>query len=308
MRMNLVTVLLTVLLAGCSLIPAMKPERPQIPDTTTPLAWGDVLAMPMPAAGQRLRYGPAEQQFGELSLPDGRGRHPVVVLLHGGCWLNQFDLSYFRHWADWLRQRGFAVWNLEYRRIGDAGGRWPGTLADVADGIDHLQTLAESYPLDLRQVRVMGHSAGGHLALWAATRARLPASSPLYRPQPLPLQQVIGLAAITDLAAYRAQPGSCNAAVDELLGGSPTGVPERYAQASPRMRLPLGVEQVLVTGEVDSIVSAASVQAYADAARDSGDRARIWTLPGAGHFDTGVPTPSSAAAVARALSVAADIP
>lgn len=273
-----------------------------LPVTERPLTWDEIGALPAPAPGLRIAYGPEPEQFGELRLPDGDGPFPLVILIHGGCWRAAFNLDYFAHWAEWLRARGYASWNVEYRRLGDAGGGWPGTFEDVADAIDYAHELAARYPLNLDAPIAMGHSAGGHLALWAATRGRLGLDAPMWRPHTLPLAQVIGLAPITDLAEYRVGPeNSCHAAVEPLLGGDPAQVPERYGMTSPSARLPAGASLGLVVGSVDPIVAPAGVERFAAAARAAGDAVTLHRLPGAGHFDTGVPTPASAFAVQALL-------
>ena len=272
-------------------------------DASSSLSWGDVLNLPTSPVGRVLKYGPAAQQFGELRLPSAKTeKPPVVVLLHGGCWLAQFDLEYFRHWADYFHQLGYATWNLEYRRIGDAGAGWPGTFQDVAAGIDHLRELAQEYSLDLSHILLAGHSAGGQLALWAAQRERIQPDSPLYRKNMLPVQAVLGLAPITDLATYRiGTPGSCNAAVDELLGGNDRQHPTRYQQTSPLQALPLEKPLVFLQGDDDSIVPLAGVQSYVGQAKKAGDRAELLLLPGAGHFDVAVPTRQNTVGLAQVL-------
>ncbi|EMR02129.1 putative dienelactone hydrolase [Cesiribacter andamanensis AMV16] len=221
--------------------------------------------------------------------PQGKGRHPVAVVVHGGCWLNQYSLQYMTHLSEALTKRGFATWTLEFRRVGDAGGGWPGTLQDVALGTDFLRQLAKTYPLDLGEVLVIGHSAGGHLALWLAARTQLPVSSLLYTPDPLPLKGVVALAGIADLATYSSEAGSCNAAVEKLMGGLPAAHPERYAQASPAELLPVGVPQRLLQGAADPIVPVRQATAYTAAATAAGDDARMVLIPEAGHFDLVAP-------------------
>jgi acetyl esterase/lipase len=267
----------------------------------TPITWSEVQALPTPAAGIRVEYGPLPDQFGELRLPTSARPHPVVVLIHGGCWLQEFDYAYFRHLAAAVTDLGIATWTIEYRRIGGAGG-WPMTLLDIADAIDYLRELAEIYPLNLQAVIVAGHSAGGHLALWSTTRRRLTNGSDLYRPSPLPIHGVIGLATIDDLATYRVGPSqSCHGAVDPLMGGPPETHPDRYADASPRQRLPLGVPVVLVSGTEDTVVPTSGVQAFAHEAIAAGDRARLKIIDGAGHFDPSVPDSSAWPAVREAV-------
>jgi acetyl esterase/lipase len=279
-------------MAACSSAPASP--RP-------PATWNDVVALPAASAGQRIAYGPAAKQFGDLRLPQGRGPHPVAILLHGGCWQAEYDLAYMAHLGDRLAQAGIATWSLEYRGIGDAGGGWPGTFEDVVAGTAHLRTLAQAHPLDLDRVVLVGHSAGGHLALWLAARKNLPASHPLAASAPLPIRGVVPLAGIVDLREYGAAAGSCNQSVVPLLGGTPAQVPDRYAAASPSELLPIGVPLRLVIGSVDSIVPAASNERFAAAARARGDDVEVSVIDGAGHFDVVMPEGAAAERVQAAI-------
>lgn len=254
------------------------------------LTFQDIRNLPSPSGAQPIAYGTDPSQFGELRLPPGKGPHPVVVVIHGGCWYSEYDLTHLESLNARLTSLGVATWSLEYRRIGNPGGSWPGTFVDVARGTDHLRTLARSYPLDLKRVIAIGHSAGGQLALWLAARHRLPKSSPLYINNPLPLGGVISLAGITDLRKYRP---NCGDAVNKLLGGSPEEVPDRYQQTSPIDLLPLRVEQRLIQGTLDKIVPVAFSKEYDVAARKSGDNVRLAILPNAGHFDLIAPQSSA---------------
>ncbi len=259
--------------------------------------------MPRPPAGERRAYGSAPEQLGELRLPPGKGPFPVMVVIHGGCWQSAFDYQYITRLSAWLTAHGFATWTIEYRRLGNGGG-WPTTFLDVAQATDHLRELAKAAPLDLEQVYAAGHSAGGQLALWLASRARLSKDSELYAKDPVPLRGVLGLAAITDLAHYRiGPPDSCHSAVEPLLGGAPDKVAARYAETSPSERLPLGVPQIFLQGERDPIVDPASVRSYVAAAEKAGDRAVLLPLPDAGHFETSVVVPQSEAAFVKALAL-----
>lgn len=263
-------------------------------ETRTPITFSQLLEKPRAAADHRIAYGPGPQQFGELWLPRGRSRHPVIVLIHGGCW--RADLpgtELMDYMAADLRKRGYAVWNVEYRRIGHPGGGYPATFEDVAAGMDQLRALAPRYGLDLRRVAVSGHSAGGHLALWAAARDRLPASSPLRVADPLPVRGVVSLAGIADLAAYRATgPDACGgpSTIDGLIGIEGTNGRDVLADTSPPALVPLGDRQIIVSGALDPIVPPRFGQAYASVAAAAGDNATSVVLEGAGHFELIDPT------------------
>jgi len=274
-----------------ALLPAVSAEaRPVVIEEIPVMSWNEVQALMLPPAGIRSAYGKEAQQFGELRLPTGAGPFPVVVLVHGGCWLKAFDYVYITHLAQALTGLGVATWVPEYRRLGDDGGGWPGTFLDVAAATDHLRELIKDHPLDLSRVISMGHSAGGQLALWLAARPKLPQESALHTPHPLRIKSVIGLAAITDLHRYRVgAPGSCNASVDQLLGGDAGQQPRRYARTSPLALLPLGVPQWFIQGARDSIVPVESLRKYVEAAHTLGDQARLLLQSAAGHFETAVP-------------------
>lgn len=283
------TLTLALLLALSVQASAMSPP-PTPPAKLVPLSWKQIAALPQPAAGEKIAYGAAPQQFGELRIPAGKGPFPVAVLIHGGCWLAAYDYQYFNHLAAALTAQGVATWTIEYRRIGDAGGGWPNTLLDVARATDHLRVLAKSKPLDLKRVVSAGHSAGGHLALWLTARPKLAKKSELYLAKPLALKGVVGLAPITDLASYRVgEPESCNASVDQLLGGTPDTVPQRYAEASPLALLPLGIPNRLIQGGADPIVPLGSVTAFSAASGKRGDATLVVSEPMLGHFDPAVP-------------------
>ena len=228
------------------------------------------------------RYGEALEQEGDLYLPAGV-QPPVICLLHGGFWRAIYRRDQLIAIADDLVGRGFAVWNLEYRGIG-AGGGWPGTLLDVAAGIDHLAALAaHGQDLDLTRVITVGHSAGGQLALWAAARER--ASAPgLGGAARVRIRAAVGLAAVADLVeGHRLDLG--RGVVGQFLGGAPAERPERYRAASPRALLPLGVPQLLIHGTADDTVPVEIARGYAAAAQAAGDRVTLEELTGGGHFE-----------------------
>jgi acetyl esterase/lipase len=216
------------------------------------------------APRQRHRYGPHRSQRADLYLPRRTGPHPVMVLIHGGSWQLRYGKIVMRGLAGDLMRRGWAVWNIEYRRVGDGGG-WPHTFEDVARAIDYLATLQA--PVDLERVSILGHSAGGHLALWAAGRSKLPPGAPGARhtPSPIRLRGVISQAGVCDLAdGYHRVP---EGAVKSLMGGSPERLPERYAIADPMAHVPLGIPVLLVHGTQDETVSVELSRNYEKAER-----------------------------------------
>jgi acetyl esterase/lipase len=227
--------------------------------------------------GRSYRYGSDRSQAGDLHLPGGDGPHPVIVLIHGGSWQKRYGRAVMRALAADLVIRGFAVWNIEYRRVGNGGG-WPETFADVAAAIDHLDGLHPA--LDLGRVDLLGHSAGGHLALWAAGRTKLPTGAPgaiAGRPR-VPIARAISLAGVCDLAgAYREWHGG---AVRELMGGSPDRLPERYEVADPLRRMPLPMPVLLVHGVLDETVSLRLSQTYASEASAAGGEVELVVIEG----------------------------
>ena len=224
------------------------------------------------------RYGAEHRcQCAELHLPRGAGPHPVVVTIHGGSWAAGYGKVVMRPLAGDLARRGWAVWNIEYRRVGRGqGGGWPATFSDVAAAVDHLRKL--DAPLDLDHVTLLGHSAGGQLALWAASRAALPEWAPGARPTIAPVA-AIAQAGVNDLAeTYREGPGG---AVGWLMGGSPDAHPERYSVADPIALVPLAMPVLLVHGTEDSTVSVRRSRHYAAAARAAGGEVELVELAGA---------------------------
>lgn len=229
---------------------------------------------------RQIAYGDHPDQVGNLHVPPGEGPWPTVVLIHGGFWKWGWDRTLMTPLARDLAARGFAAWNIEYRRVGQEGGGWPGTLEDVAAAAD---AVAELDGVDATRVVTIGHSAGGHLAVWLAARHRLSAGAPGAGPRLRP-RAAVSQAGVVDLArgaADRLGGGACAA----LLGGSPAEVPERYAVASPAALLPLGVPQVLIHGSRDDIVPPDQSRTYARAAAAAGDEIELVEIPGADHFD-----------------------
>lgn len=255
-----------------------------------------ILERTPPKADLRLPYGLSPLQFGDLWLPNfghpvsGR-QYPVLLFLHGGWWKSEYDLSYASFLCAAMKQAGVAVWSLEYRRVGDSGGGWPGTMQDCAAGMDHLATLAQAYPLDLKHVVAAGHSAGGQLAFWLAGRHHIPHTSVLAEPTPrVALKGIIGLAGAVDLRLTIDLGGffSFNngaPAVRSLMGGGPSSVPERYNAANPGDLLPLNVPQILMQGTEDNQIPPTLPTRWADNARRQGDPVTVTIVPRADHFD-----------------------
>ena len=250
------------------------------------IAYDDVAKHAPATTGERISYArEAPHQFGVLRVPTGRGPNPVVALLHGGCWLADYDYAHVESMAAAICARGAAVWSIEYRRLGHDGGGWPGTFRDVALGLDHLRAVAPQHSLDLDRIVAVGHSAGGHLALWLSARHKLALASELFVAEPLAVVGVVSLAGIADLRTYALGAGRCNASVRPLLGGERAPVAERYAQASPLELAPLRVPLRIIHGARDAIVPLAQSEALASAERVCGGDVVLDVLPRAGHFD-----------------------
>lgn len=258
--------------------------QPACAQNTETVSFGEIEKLPKPQADQRIPYGSDPLQFGDLRLPKGNGKgpYPVVVVIHGGCWFAEYDLNHLAAFSDALTKAGVATWSLEYRRIGNQGGAWPGTFQDVAKGTDFLREVAKKYPLDLKRVIVIGHSAGGQLALWLAARKNLPKESVLFVRDPLPLAGVVSLAGISDLRKYRP---NCDDSVNKLMGGAPEQFAARYQQTSPIEMLPLRVPVRLIHGARDPIVPLQLSREFEAAAKGKGDDVTLNVLESAGHFD-----------------------
>jgi acetyl esterase/lipase len=260
----------------------------------------DLGSLTAPPPDHRIQYAPGPFQFGNLRLPKTPGRHAVIVFIHGGCWLSQYDIAHVGALEQALADMGYAVWSLEYRRVGNEGGGWPGTFTDVALGADYLRVLAAQYSLDLSRVVASGHSAGGQLALWLAARQRIAKTSELYTADPLPVRAVLALAPAADLEALDAS-GACDNAVHKLMGGSPRDHPDRYAAASPMQLAPISVPQTLVVGAHDSDWTPGG-RSYFAKARAAGDTSvRIIDAPESGHFELIAPKSTTWPIVSRAL-------
>ena len=272
------------------------------------LSQQDVARLPVAPADHRIAYGPDAMQFGDLRLPKGSGPHPLAIIVHGGCWLAAFaDLQLMAPLSDALTRAGVATWNIEFRSVDQPGGGWPNTLLDVGSAVDYSRELAAQHPIDLKRVVIVGHSAGGHLAQWAAGRHRLSENSALFSKNALSVSGTIGLAAISDLQRYLHESAGCGKSIPRLLGGSPSEVPERYRQASPAEMLPLHVKQVLIIGAQDTIVRPEHNRTFAETARKSGDDVQLLVLEGAAHFDVIAPNSTAWPTIEAAVLSIVDV-
>lgn len=269
----------------------------------TPATVRDYMAQTQVEPDVQIPYGAAPAQIVHLFLPKGRGPHPVVVLLHGGCYLAKYEgLAQTSGIAADLARRGYAVWNIEYRKLGEAGAGYPGTFLDVADAVDLIRLEAPKYQLNARRVVALGHSAGGHLALWAAARHRLPTSSPLWRANPLRLRAAVSLGGIGDLEGQGAIfAGACGPEpIPTIIGVATRTNP--YADTSPAELLPTGARVTMISGELDHVMPPPTGQAYVARLRKSGDAGQAISIPGASHFDVVTPTTAAWKVVADVIA------
>ena len=272
-----------------------------------------MLSRPAPGPDETLRYGPGPDQVASVWWPRpgaarAAGAAGVVLFLHGGFWRAAWDRTHAGPLAVGLAEAGFTVCLPEYRRTGGGGG-WPATFDDIAAAVDILPgllcNLGRDPSRDPGGVVVAGHSAGGHLSLWAAARHRLPAGTPWRRPGPAPIRGVVALAAVSDLTAC-ADEGLGGGAAAALMGGSPAAEPDRYAQGDPARLLPIGVPVWLLHGDRDDRVPAPMSRSFAARARAAGDQVTARELPDCDHFDLIDPRSAAWPAVRDAFRAAAD--
>ena len=271
-----------------------------------PMTLDDYLALSGPAPTATLRYGTAPSQYAELFLPSGTGPFPVAVLVHGGCWTKEFGgITQLRNMAGALAARGIAVWNVEYRRVDEAGGGYPGTYQDMNAALDLLAHTARERPLDLGRLVAVGHSAGGQLAQWLAARPRIPATSPLYRKDLVPVRTVVSLGGLADLRREAALlKTSCGREIVELAGTPSADRPDVFSDTNAGDLMPNGSRTILVTGELDTISPPRVAHDFAARAQAAGDSAEVVILPGASHYDEVAATSAAWPRVLRAIESA----
>lgn len=230
----------------------------------------DILNIPPPPADARVVYGKDPNQFGELRFPKTGGPFPVVMNIHGGFWRAQYGLGHAGHLCAALTGKGYATWNVEYRRVGNPGGGWPGTFEDIKSSYRFIPQIAKQYKLDASRILVMGHSAGGQLALALAAHE-------------LAVARVVSLAGVVDLQqAYRDH--LSNDAVVEFLGGKPSEVAEHYREADP-MDLSIKAKQWLIHGAADEVVPPMYSRNYVETKQRRGEDAHYLEIGPAGHYE-----------------------
>ena len=260
----------------------------------------DVDKLPSYAPALTEAYGKEPTQVGDLRLPAGPGPHPVVIVIHGGCWWKGFATRQnTAALASRLTEKGFATWNIEYRQAGerdkdgkysgDAGAGWPGTFNDWAAATDHLRDLAKRYPIDLARVAVTGHSAGAHAALWVGSRHKLPKDSDIASPDPLKIGAVVAIDGPGDpVAEIETFEKGCGVPAGKaMFGGTPAEQPKRWAEGSPQAQLPLDVKSGLVSASL--FLSPTAAAKWVTEARKGKDKSSALILGGTGHFEVIAP-------------------
>jgi acetyl esterase/lipase len=248
-----------------------------------------------------MRYGNEPSQFAELRFPKGKGPFPLLFVVHGGFWQDHYDLSHIGHLCAAFTSKGIITCNIEYRRIGNPGGGWPGTFQDInlaTRGI--LETMMNDLRFDSAHTAIIGHSAGGHLALWLVGSHRISKDSPLHDDKKPGIRGAISLAGVSDLRlAWRQKLG--HGIVTRLMGGTPDEHPNRYNAGSPIELLPTGARHVLVHGAADDIVPVSQSEAFVQRAEKLGDRSALVKFDGTGHFELIDPESKAWPSVARAV-------
>ena len=272
-----------------------------------PLTWTDLVSRPKPNPDETVAYGPDQMQKVDVWLPAGKGPFPVVLMVHGGCWTTSIADRSLMNWiaAD-LRHDGIAVWNIDYRGVDRAGGGYPGTFQDATAAADLLMKDAATYRLDTRRIVAVGHSAGGHLALWLAARRKLPATSVLHIAHPIRIDHVISLGGLPDLEATAKSPDNgCGTEVVAKLVGMPNPTHrDVYADTSVPRLLPLHIPQDLVNGREDKIIPYRLATGYVAQATRAEDHVVLHTVPDTGHVELVTPDTAAWAQTKRLIRAA----
>ena len=245
----------------------------------------NILNRDPPPFDARIRYGDDDSQFSELRFPGGKGPFPLLFVVHGGFWQAEYDLSHIGHLCAAFTSKGMITCSIEYRRIGNPGGGWPGTFQDISLATCNiLRTMSTDPRFDQSRTAIIGHSAGGHLALWLVSSRRISKDSPLHSDLRQAITSAVSLAGVSDLRlAWKQKLG--HGIVNRLMGGTPEEHPDRYNAGSPIELLPTGARQVLVHGTADDTVPVSQSKAYVEKAEKLGDRPTLVKLDGIGHYE-----------------------
>jgi acetyl esterase/lipase len=288
MRMRGALLAILFLAASCSRSDTTPADTQEAAAPMRLMTWNDLTSRPRPEPTHSIKWGAGSTDIADLWLPDGAGPHPVVLMVHGGCWQKSIaDRTLMNYAADDLRKQGLAVWNIEYRGVDEPGGGYPGTFLDVAHAADALRDQASQYNLKTDKIAAFGHSAGGHLALWLAARPKLPASSPLRMDNPLKITGVVNSGGLADLkASARITDPNCLAHImDKLTGDLDPNRSNVFSDTSPVEMLPLGVRQVSVNGHRDQIAPPVLGEDYTRKAKATGDSAEVVVVLNTAHVE-----------------------
>jgi acetyl esterase/lipase len=269
-----------------------SPAAVHLSSLAAPVELPTYMALERPLPDRQVPYGPAAAQAVDVFVPRGPGPHPVAILVHGGCWsVTTAGREQLRHLGAELAARGIAAWSVGYRRANEAGGGYPGTYLDIAAAFDRLREEATLHRLDLARSVAIGHSAGGHLALWAAARAGIASHSPLHGTTPFLPAAVISVAGIGDLQAFSPYiPLICGAGIEDRLHGPAEAFADRYADVSPAALPPPPMPVVLVSSVLDRLVPPHVAHHFAQTLKRNGkDDVELLHVPDAGHFDPVTP-------------------
>ena len=260
-----------------------------------------ILERTPPPYDMRTSYGEDPSQFAELRFPTRGGPFPLLFVVHGGFWQSRYDLSHIGHLCAALTSKGIITCNIEYRRIGNPGGGWPGTFQDISLATHNIvQTTSSDRRFDHARTAILGHSAGGQLALWLTGSHRISKESALHMDQKQAITKAISLAGVSDLRlAWKQKLG--HGIVTRLMGGTPIEFPDQYDAGSPIELLPTGASQALIHGTDDGIVPVSQSEAYVEKAERLGDWPILVKLNGVGHYELINPESEAWPPVARAV-------
>lgn len=282
------TLALAVSLAACQTAPMSddptanaQPVEERAQTTSAPMQWGDLLKREKPAPDTTIAYGDDPLNVVDIWRPKGKGPHPAVIMIHGGCWLTDVAERDIMNWiADDLRKDGIGVWNIEYRGVDRAGGGYPGSYRDVGQAADLFATRGPEFGFDTSKRIAIGHSAGGHLALWLAQRPALPKDSPIRSAHPISLDAAISQAGIPDLRQGEALPGHpCGDKGARLMAAG------HYAETSPQEMPLTDTPQYLFNTSADWVAPYAYGAAYRDAMAQRGKAVVLTQTEGEGHVE-----------------------